>query len=494
MPPRLRFQQRGPNNQNQFSSIFRNKAGQPNIFTKSQQLFNRIKFRFIRRKSFQIYTPTEALVQLSCGRAMRHPANDNGDKPFGKMYRNRTDKLPDSDRRTIMQKVSLCCLFCLILLLMLSSLPSPFGCHLLNSPDCRKKTEIAQASINNGPYSIEVIRKSDGTSEYSWDIDSRIEQAQSCRVKYHDLWRTACFTVVEGHIGNSLKSYPIILDTSASQAIFVTQSHVRQNNLSVYPVKAGQLNGYSCWLCHLPELRIGDIKLIDWPSFYLNPNQFISLDILSFRKKEAVIVGLPLLRKFKYIQFDNVSQEVEFSLDKSFQPHKRQIWQQYPLSIEEDFHGNTFLFVEIPVNGQLLRLQVDTGSGKGLSLSRRIWQKVRQNFQPVKFSKATDIYPYIGTLSCSKAIVPKLEIGSNIVESAEVSIFPDDNPLLEEDSGLLGMQYFKNTIFVLDFENNLLWLKNTGSRLNLSSGAFGEFLFIADSVRQAHHLSEYFKQ
>jgi predicted aspartyl protease len=228
-------------------------------------------------------------------------------------------------------------------------------------------------------------------------------------------------------------------------------------------VKAGQLKGYSCWLCHLPELQIEDIKLVDWPTFYLKPNQ-VSLDILPVQKKDPIIIGLPLLRKFKYIQFDNVNRQVEFSLDESFQPQRLQFWQQYPLTIEEDFHGNAFLFVEIPVNGQLLQLQVDTGSGKALALSRQIWQKISQNLQPKKLTKAKDIYPYIGTLPCSKAIIPKLEIGTNIVEDAEVSIFPDDSPLLEEDSGLLGMQYFQNTVLVLDFENNLLWLKNTKSR------------------------------
>ena len=177
-------------------------------------------------------------------------------------------------------------------------------------------------------------------------------------------------------------------------------------------------------------------------------------------KDDSIIVGLPALREFKYIVFDNIRKEVEFSNNELFEPRQLELWEQYSFSIEEDFHGNAFLFVKIPIAGEETELQLDTGSGRGLAVAEELWEVMRQRIQDVKLRKGKDLYPYIGWLVCKRAVIPKLEVGDRTVRNAKISVFPNDSLLLEECQGLLGMQYFRDTVIVLDFERNLMWVKN----------------------------------
>jgi hypothetical protein len=48
------------------------------------------------------------------------------------------------------------------------------------------------------------------------------------------------------------------------------------------------------------------------------------------------------------------------------------LWTQYPFEIEEDLGGNVFLFVKIPIAGEEIELQLDTGSGRGLAITEEL--------------------------------------------------------------------------------------------------------------------------
>jgi hypothetical protein len=291
-----------------------------------------------------------------------------------------------------------------------------------------------------------------------FDTKARIEQQGTCRIKYHNLWNTARFMVVEGSFANGTKNFPVILDTGASQPVFVKGSHVRGNHLPISSAKEN-VNGFNIRGCSIPTLRLGDICLVDWPAFYLE--QKFGLNLFGFLTGEdnSVILGLPALRHFKYIVFDSVLREVEFSSEKSFEPIQANMWQKYPFTIEEDLNGNAFLFVELPVAGQRICLQLDTGSGNGLAIRRSLWEKICPNIPSVRVKKGSDLYPYIGRLNCEKAVISELPVCDRLVKNAQVSVFADDCPLLDESDALLGMQYFFDTAIALDFENGLLWVK-----------------------------------
>jgi hypothetical protein len=346
------------------------------------------------------------------------------------------------------------------------------GCYVhqttVDTTGLESKAGIRLIDPNDGPYSIEVIRRKDGRHDYLWEIDSKIMQTHTGRINYHKLYSTNRFMVVEGRVGNGSKTYPVVLDTGASQPVFVKESHVTDNNLAIFPMQTKISNGYKFGLCHLPKLQIANVTLVDWPCLYLERRSKSELFGLSIAKDHAsddsIILGLPALREFKYIVFDNVRKEVEFSYNELFKPEQSELWEQYPLSIEEDFHGNAFLFVKIPIAGEESELQLDTGSGRGLALSEELWEGLREKIHDVKLTKGRDFYPYIGWLACRRAVIPTLEVGNRTVSNAELSVFPSDSPIVEDCEGLLGMQYFQDTIMVLDFENELMWVKNSQRR------------------------------
>ncbi len=298
-------------------------------------------------------------------------------------------------------------------------------------------------------------------------LDKDIKYGNLCRVKYHPLYSKNHPVVVEGKLNNDRK-YPVILDTGATPALFVNDIHINENNLVTQPLKYN--NKSAGWgTCLLPELHIGEITLSNWPCYYRRQHAELQLFGLPLAKDKAIIVGLPTLQEFKYIAFDGIKKEVEFSPKKVFEVKEPQLWAKYPLTIEEFLGGNAYLFVKIPIAGEEIELQLDTGSGNGLSIPKELWERMRQKIQHAKLRQRRELYPYISSLECEKTIIPKLDVGNRTIKNAKVSIFPDDSPLLENCEGLIGMQYFRDTVMVLDFERNLMWVKSPQSHQQITS-------------------------
>jgi len=291
-----------------------------------------------------------------------------------------------------------------------------------------------------------------------------IEQEKPCRVKYHKLYETSRFMVVEGRLGEANKSYAVILDTGASQPIIVKGANIFDKR-QVQPLQADtvNLNGYNLGSCNLAKLQIGDTTFENWPCVYLEKRMKLAVFGLSGHADDSIIMGVPALSKFNYIAFDSIAKEVEFSRDKAFEPSLPPLWMHYKLHIETDFHGNMFLFVELPLAGQMTELQLDTGSGNGLAIREELWEKMQRGptMANISLKNSKELYPYIGQLQCRKGIVKSFEVGSRTVKNAMISVFPNNSPLLTECEGMIGMQYFRDTIMVLDFENKLMWVRST---------------------------------
>jgi hypothetical protein len=263
--------------------------------------------------------------------------------------------------------------------------------------------------------------------------------------------------VVEGKLGNG-RSYPVVLDTGATPALFVTDVHILENKFPIYPLSGdGESVGWG--LCCLPGLRIGNLKLDKASCVYKEQHTEIQIFGLPVITDKAIIAGLPLLRQFSYILFDSKRREAEFSCDRRFQPIDSADWTEHKLEIEEDLAGNMFLFVTIPVEGSDTKLQLDTGSGRGLAIGTKLWERLQDRIHGVKLTKSVELYPFIGLFECQKGDVPELKVGGRTVHSAQLSIFPDDCPLVEDCQGLIGMQYFKDTTIVLDFKRNIMWVR-----------------------------------
>lgn len=287
---------------------------------------------------------------------------------------------------------------------------------------------------------------------------AEIRQGDRYRVRYHSSFSQNRWMVVEGKLENG-KSYPVVLDTGATPTLFVTDVHITENKLPIYPFSGdGESVGWG--LCYIPGLRVGDLKFGKVSCTYREQHtevQFLGLPVAT---DKAIIAGLPLLRQFSYIAFDSVIQIVEFSLGGKFLPSESAQWAHYKFEIVEDLAGNTFLFATIPIAGLDMKLQLDTGSGRGLAVRTELWNQLRNRIPKVKLKKDAELYPYMGWFNCQKGRIAKLEVGDRTVQDAELAVFPDDCPLVEDCQGLLGMQCFHDTVIVLDFERNLMWVRN----------------------------------
>jgi hypothetical protein len=331
---------------------------------------------------------------------------------------------------------------------------------------------IDTPNLSNGT-NTEIAKLSDTPQNLHWQIDDKVEQIGTFRVKYHPSYNTKRCVVVEGSIADGKKKYPVVLDTGASQGVFVNDIHVRENNLPVLRPSSGQVysvqtseadtKDYGLGLCYVPQLRIGQMTLQDFPCWYLQRHLELKFFGLPIARDDSIIVGLKALREFGFIVFDGINREVEFSHDRVFEPDDNQVWSKYPLSIEED-RGNAFLFVQIPIAGESMKVQLDTGSGNGLSLSEELWEKLSGKLQNVKLEQDTELYPYVGRLSCKRGVITQLQVGDRIIQKAKISIFPDGSPLLSDCDAILGMQYFQDTVMVLDFNNSMLWARNRVGR------------------------------
>jgi len=337
----------------------------------------------------------------------------------------------------------------------------PVSYALVNTEHLENRPGVRLMDPNDAGHPIQIAQLDDETGTGS-ETAGRVERSSHCRVKYHGLYNAAGFMVVEGRLGEN--RYPVVLDTGATQAVFVKDIHVLDNNLAICPAGTHDtgLADYGLGFCYVPQLQIGRTQLLDLAGFYLERRMELQVFGVSIAKDDSIILGLPALRQFKYVMFDSVGKEVEFSSDEEFEPVEAERWERYPFLIEEDFYGNAMLFVEIEIAGEKVQLQLDTGSGEGLAIGEELWEKMRTRIPNVRLKKGIELYPYIGQLQCRQGTIRELELGDRAIKKASISIFPDDSPLVSDCAGMLGMQYFRDTVMVLDFERELMWVK--GSR------------------------------
>ena len=350
-----------------------------------------------------------------------------------------------------MRKPAFFILLSLPLLLQVSCSVQPLSVVMVDSGGLENRTAL-KAPLNEPAYSNSIINKSRQQGD--------TEQLTHCRVKYYPSRSNNLRSVVEGVLND--RTYPVILDTGASAAIFVNDVHIRENNLAFHPFKKNNGEIADWGMCDLQGLRIGEMSLAGWPCYYQQRHAEARLFGLPIFKDKTIVVGLQVLRQFKYIEFDNLKREVYFSFDRKFQPGQSDSWTQYPFVIEEHSQHNTALLVDIPIAGEQAKLQLDTGNNGGLAVGTKLWSQISKKMKDFKLFEDKDLYPYIGQFACRRGIIPKMKIGNRAVKNVKLSVFPDDSTIVENSQGLMGMQCFQDTVIVIDFEKNLIWLKNTG--------------------------------
>jgi len=151
--------------------------------------------------------------------------------------------------------------------------------------------------------------------------------------------------------------------------------------------------------------------------------------------------------------FDNVRKEAVFSKEGAFTPDNPQLWTSYPFF--EDPNADNTIMVKIPIAGQTFDVAFDScGAKPGLELNKKHWQAIEKDLN-VKRLVNTHITVFQGNRwPCKKSTVSKISIGEKTIKNADVNIFDEPDRL-----SIFSLGYFQDTVVVLDFVNNLFWVK-----------------------------------
>jgi hypothetical protein len=312
----------------------------------------------------------------------------------------------------------------------------------------------------NGPFVIENEVENGDFNNIT--MKARIKLDNTCRVKY--LWPDRLITgrmVVEGRIGSNGKKYPIVLHTRCSITCIVTDEHVIENKLPIYYLGTNPTYSADMGLCKLPKLHMGKMLMVDLPCLYIERRRATQIFGVTVAYDESILVGLQILQAFKYVMFDNVNGEVEFSPREIFEPVHPELWKSYPFSIKEKSSENDALFVTMTVAGEEVELMLDTGSSGWLEFSGQTWKKLRSKIPGIKLRNSTCRYAFLKSQPCRRGVIKELDLGGRTFKNVRIAVLIDENAINRE--ALIGMRCFRDTVMVLDFERNLLWVKTCGA-------------------------------
>jgi hypothetical protein len=306
---------------------------------------------------------------------------------------------------------------------------------------------------NAGGIEIVKVNNNNGIKVNWAPVGIHLNDTGKCRVRQVGKFNLQ----VRGRLPNG-NEYPVVVDSGNPAHMAVITTVVLENALPVLPFK--QLPKGQGGFCRLGELRIGDMRIVNPPCRYWTGHYERRFLSWTTWKQKNISLGLGLMPSFVYILIDNISREVEFSVE-GFISEPNEAWASYPMIIEPGEHGNRRLMVDIPVAGQRTHLMLDTGAGPGLILTEKMWAKISDGLHVVSRAKSFVSSPADGRVRCKKVVVKELRVGKALIPNAAVFVMAHENPYGENDF-TLGMGFFKHTMVVLDFGHNLLWIKSPG--------------------------------
>jgi hypothetical protein len=346
----------------------------------------------------------------------------------------------------------------------LSKNPSPvyvdvnnpkFGVELMPGQLNKDGTPTYKMNNKNGVISFQVNKGDVVANLRHFYITPNIEfgDDKAISVKYHYSHRNQAPNVyINVEFPNS-RDYTAALDTGYMGVALLTSDIVLDNKLAIWSY-GFDINSAS-GVCQIPELKMGSIKSHDivghyteqqWQSRFLNRPLY---------KESAVILGLHFIRTFDYVIFDNINKDVVFSKDGAFTPDNSDLWQSYPFEIKQDLGSNERIMVQMPINGKVYELFFDScGAKPGLILNKNHWQTIKKNLNFKLHGKDVLVTGFGIKMPIQKVTLSEISIGEKTIKNADVYIF--DEP---ERLSMLSLGYFQDNAVVLDFVNNLLWIK-----------------------------------
>jgi len=207
----------------------------------------------------------------------------------------------------------------------------------------------------------------------------------------------------------------------------------------------------------VPRLEIGDMAVINQPCFYdLKHYEKRSFGRTKWKDRD-MFMGLRLMKSFRYILIDNAAGEVEFCGEGSFRADPNEPWPHYLMRVEPRERNLERLMVTIPLAGRKRKIMLDTGADCGMLVSAGRWKEFSAGLEIVKRQRGR-VRMRDGWKKVTVMTVKSMDVGGKTVERAPIHVMDDGET--DEDYLLLGMGYFTDTVIVLDFEHELLWVRD----------------------------------
>ncbi len=299
---------------------------------------------------------------------------------------------------------------------------------------------------NNSSFVI--LRNEPNRLDVGWKETNIFLQESKCRVKKLD----SPILQVMAEFNN--KQYPVVIDSGFGMYLMVNDIVVIENELKIFPVITNQ--PVFAGLCSVENIKIGDMTISNPQCFYMHGHYEKHVLGKTKWKQSKIIFGLEMMRQFRCIQIDNVISEIEFSMD-SFESEPNETWQEYQMSLEKDEHNNLRALIEIPIEGEVTKIMLDTGAGGYFLLSQNKWAEFSKKLNIIEQTSGQAQMVH-GWEDIQDITVEEIILVENNIKNAHLHIFNNES-IYGPDFFMLGMECFKDTVIVLDFEHNLFWVK-----------------------------------
>jgi len=316
--------------------------------------------------------------------------------------------------------------------------------------DLESEPGISVLDANN-PF-FKVTRVEPNRVDVKWaKTDINLERPK-CRVKQLGSTRIRVMGLL-----NDDKEYPVVIDSGCSAHLVVNDVVVVENGLDILPLKEVglKMGGF----CYVAQIEIGDIAITSPPCCYSLTHYEKQVLGRTTWKERDMLLGLGLMQKFEYVLIDNINSEVEFCEEGSFSADSNESWSQYPISIEADILNVSRLMVEIPIADEERKIILDTGADGSLLITEKIWETFSSGLKIVDESPDR-VRMRDGWKEIKKIVVEKLTVGEESIANAKIGVMSNDS-IFGENFSLLGMDYFADTVVVLDFGRKLFWIRNS---------------------------------
>ncbi len=254
---------------------------------------------------------------------------------------------------------------------------------------------------------------------------------------------------------NGQREYAVLIDTGSNQGLIVNDVVALESGLAVYPAEASLGVG---GLCDVEQITIDDVTLRHPPCLYTLGHYERRALARPTQKERQIILGLRLMRGFRYLLIDHPASEVTFGVSRSFAPDPNESWRHFPLEVDEGDSYSLEAIAEIPLAGRIRRVKIDTAASWNLYVGRAVWENLSREVRIVGTSRSRSKM-FRGWSDIEIVTVEQWQVGSRTLPTATIAVH-DESADWKSDTLLLGMANFLDTAIVLDFEHHLFWIRH----------------------------------